>query len=137
MLREELRQIDSSSAALRKFGLMVGGVLLALGLVLMARQRPSGPWLAGGGGALVLLGLLAPGCLRPLQRPWMMLAVLLGAVVSPVVLGIIYYGVFTPIGLLARLRGRDFLQRRRLPDAPSYWMPREAPPGGSRYERQG
>ena len=137
MLREELRQIDSSRPALRQFGYLVGGVLLVLGLVLFARGRPSWAGFTTAGGLLVLAAGLAPGCLRPLQRPWMMLAVLMGAVVSPLVLALIYYGVFTPIGLLARLRGRDFLEGHPDPAVDTYWKPRPPAPGGTRYERQG
>ncbi len=137
MLRDELRQIDSSPPALRRFGWMVGAVLLGLGVFLGMRGRPAGPWLSGAGGVLMLAGWLAPGWLRPLQRPWMMLAVLLGAVVSPLVLGLIYYGVFTPVGLLARLRGRDFLQGRPDPGAATYWKDRTGAAERPRYERQG
>lgn len=116
---------------------MVGGVLLLLGGFLLLRGRPAGPWLSGIGGVLMAAAWLVPSWLRPLQRPWMMLAVLLGAVVSPLVLGMIYFGVFTPVGLLARWRGRDFLQGRPDPGLDTYWKDRSGSSADARYERQG
>lgn len=66
--------------------------------------------------------------LTPLNRAWMKLGELLGRVVSPVVLGLIFYGVFTPFGLVMRLCGRDAMCRRFDPAARSYWTRRD-PPG--------
>jgi hypothetical protein len=54
--------------------------------------------------------------------------VLLGALVSPLALGVLYYGVLTPLGVLMRLAGKDPLRLRREPGAASYWLPRQ-PPG--------
>ncbi len=53
---------------------------------------------------------------------------LLHRVVSPLVLGILYFGMFTPIAFAMRLRGRDAMRRRTDPQAASYWIRRE-PPG--------
>lgn len=64
----------------------------------------------------------------PLNRAWMKLGELLGRVVSPVVLGVIYFGVFTPAALVMRLIGRDTMARAFDPAAPTYWVDR-TPPG--------
>jgi hypothetical protein len=58
------------------------------------------------------------------------LAYLLNKVVSPVVLGAIYYAAVTPLGVGRRLLGKDPMQRRFAPHAASYWIPRQ-PPGPS------
>jgi hypothetical protein len=66
--------------------------------------------------------------LTPLNRAWMKLGELLGRVVSPIVLGLVFYGVFTPVALVMRLAGRDAMHRRWDRDAPTYWVDRD-PPG--------
>jgi hypothetical protein len=64
----------------------------------------------------------------PLNRAWMKLGELMGRVVSPVVLGVIFFGVFTPVGLAMRLFGRDAMARQFDRRLNSYWVNRE-PPG--------
>jgi hypothetical protein len=66
--------------------------------------------------------------LTPLNRGWMKFGELMGQVVSPVVLGVIFFAVFTPIGVVMRAFGRDAMCRRFQPGQPSYWVKR-APPG--------
>jgi hypothetical protein len=86
------------------------------------------PWWLG---AAVLLGsvaLLRPSLLAPFNRLWTKFGLLLFAVVSPVVLAIVYYGCVTPIGWVVRLTGKDLLRLRYEPNAQSYWITRE-PPG--------
>jgi hypothetical protein len=58
--------------------------------------------------------------LTPLNKAWFMLGLALGKVVSPIVLGIIFFGLITPIALIARLMGRDELKLRR-PKKSTYW----------------
>jgi hypothetical protein len=84
-------------------------------------------WLALSGltGAVTLL---APDWLTPLNRAWMKLAQILNMIVSPIVLGVIFFVVMLPFGLVMRIKGRDPLRRRYEAAAPSYWIPRD-PPG--------
>lgn len=113
-----------SPTDLRRFGLTVALPLLLLALWGMWRQHPVLPWLLGGL-ALTLgaLAVLSPDGLRPVHRVWMRGADLLAWVNTRLVLGLVYFLVMTPIGLLMRLAGRDPLDRR-LGDRPSYWMAR-------------
>ena len=59
--------------------------------------------------------------LSPLNKAWFMLGLALGKVVSPIVLGIIFFGLLTPISLIAKLMGRDELKLKR-PNTTSYWV---------------
>jgi hypothetical protein len=76
-----------------------------------------------------LICIVAPKLLTPFNKAWMKLGELMGKIVSPVILGIIFFVLLTPIGFLARLFGRDEL-RLKLTKANSYWIDR-APPGPS------
>jgi hypothetical protein len=115
---------DPSNGELRRFGLLVGGVFLGLGLWWMFRHRYPvvAPWFAGGGGLLVLLGLVAPRALLFPHRFWMALAELMGSVMTRVILALIFFGVVTPIGLVKRLLGHDLLDRVRR-ERSSHWVP--------------
>ena len=78
--------------------------------------------------AFALLGFVAPRVLRPLNWLWFQLGQLLGKVVSPVVLGAIFFLILTPVSLGSRLFGRDELRLKRKASQTSYWLDR-APPG--------
>jgi hypothetical protein len=114
-----------SSAEGRKFGLLVGGAFLVLGLVLRWRGHVTAAAVAGGlGAALVLGGLVLPTRLGLVHRGWMGLAHLISRVTNPVFMGVVFFLVFTPAGLLARLFGHRPLSRS--PAAASYWHSRAA-----------
>jgi hypothetical protein len=85
-------------------------------------------WALAVAAAFLAFALLWPAALRPLNRAWLKLGLLLSKVVSPVVLMILFYATVTPIGLLMRWAGKDSLRLRRDAAAASYWVPRE-PPG--------
>ena len=85
------------------------------------------------GGAL---GWLAPRAMRPVYVAWMVAAFPVGWVVSQALLALVYYGLFTPLGLVFRLLKRDVLGRRFDRGAPSYWTPRPPPRNLERYFRQ-
>ena len=73
--------------------------------------------------AFLFLGLLNSKILSPLNLLWMKFGVLLGKVISPMVLGLIYFFVITPIGLLMRLIGKDLL-KKNFSNNKSYWIKR-------------
>jgi hypothetical protein len=114
----------SSFRAEREFGLVVGGVFVLL----------SGWWLYRGkfitaiyvtlplGMLLILLGLLWPRALVLPNRAWMLLAEGLSFVTTRIILGLVFFLVITPIGVLKRLSGWDPLSRRS-PRSASYWKP--------------
>jgi hypothetical protein len=95
----------------RKFGLLVGGAFLLLAMFLWWRGKTGfAPWLGGLGGLLAVAGLLIPGHLGPIYRAWMGLALALSKVTTPIFMGIVFYLVITPIGVLMRLVGRQPLK---------------------------
>jgi predicted membrane metal-binding protein len=121
----------------RSFGLLFTVVSGLLGAwMLWKDNRFAG--VAFGIAALFLLAALAyPRILRPLNVAWMHLGLLLNRVVSPIVMGVIYFGLVTPIATVMRLRGRDVLLRRFDPELGSYWIERDPPgPDGSSFPRQ-
>ena len=107
----------------RKFGLTVGAAFLVLAAISRWRGHSVTPLvLAGLGSLLVLSGVALPGRLGPVYRAWMRLALLLSRVTTPIFMGLIYFVVLTPTGLLIRLLGRNPLRARKV--AGSYWVTR-------------
>lgn len=137
MIQNEIEQLSVSPRNLRKFGLVVGGVFLLLGGWFLFRAKPWWPYLLTPGALLVLGGLIAPKSLKHVYIAWMSLGFILGLVVSNIILTIFYYVVLTPVGLVARLCGQDFLSLKRNPAATTYWVMKPAGPRAPQeYEQQ-
>ncbi len=138
MLLKDIKDLKTGTRELRNFGLLVGGVFAALGLLALWRGKPVYPWLLTPGLALVVLGAVLPRTLKYVYIAWMTLALILGFIVSHVILTVFFFLVITPIGLVARLAGKDFLRLKLDRQAKSYWIPRERKESktAADYERQ-
>lgn len=138
MILKEITELKTGQRELRKFGLLVGGVLLALGILFLARGKRHFPWFLGPGVALLFLGLVAPRWLKQVYLAWMSMAIVLGFVVSTLILTLFFFLVITPIGLVARLCGRDFLSLKLEREVKTYWLSRKRDSALSKadYERQ-
>src|SRR5688572_7556752 len=137
MLREDIKGLQKAAPRdLRKFGLMVGGVFLGLGLFFYFRHKSWWPWFVWPGAPLVVLGAILPRSLKWVYVAWMTLAMLMGAVVSTILLVLLFYFVVTPIGLLARLVGKDFLSRKLDSSAASYWILRDVSKPKAKHEHE-
>jgi hypothetical protein len=117
----------------RRFGLTVGAAFLVLAAIAWWRGRMPGLIAFGSlGGLLVLAGLAIPGKLGPIYRSWMGLAALLSKVTTPIFMGIVYFLMLTPLGVVLRLLGRHPLGRPNSTN--SVWVSRE--PGQRRSDLQ-
>jgi hypothetical protein len=125
-----LRQADSGS---RSFGWTFTTVFTLLGAYSLWLDGALYAWLFGLAGATAAVTMARAEWLAPFNRLWMKLGELLHGVVSPIVFGVIFYGLFTPVGMVMRRFGRDAMKRRYEPEAPTYWLEREppGPPAGS------
>jgi hypothetical protein len=137
MLIEDIKNIRSARKDLRNFGLTVGIALAGLAALLWWWNKPAWVYFGAVGVALVLCGLVLPSVLRPLQRAWMTLAVVLGWVMTRVLLSLMFFLVFTTVGLIARALGKQFLALKWKRPVDSYWNYREPQPHDkSRMEMQ-
>jgi hypothetical protein len=91
-------------------------------------KEPPRWWALAISAAFALIAALRPALLAALNRWWTKLGLVLAAIVSPIALGILFFGIVSPLGALSRLMGKDPLHLKRDASAPSYWIPRE-PPG--------
>jgi hypothetical protein len=121
---------ELDAEGLRKFGLTTGGILAALfGLLLpwlFGAGWPLWPWLLGG--ALVAWALVAPATLRVVYVNWMRFGLLMSKVTTPLILGLVFYLVIMPVGVVRHLLGHDSMARQLDENLDSYRIPSEAPP---------
>jgi Saxitoxin biosynthesis operon protein SxtJ len=97
----------------RSFGLLVGGIFALIGFWPLIRHGESiRVWAVILGSLLMVLGLLVPGHLAPIYKVWMAIGHVLGWINTRIILGIIYYGLFTPMGLVMRLWRQDSMRRQ-------------------------
>jgi hypothetical protein len=136
MILDEIKNIKESPKDLRKFGLTIGIVLLIIALILIFNSKPSRFFFLSIGLIFILAGLFAPKVLRYLNRSWMTLAIVLGWIMTRVILSVLFYIVITPIGLIARISGKKFLDLKIDKTRASYWEKRNNKSIPADYERQ-
>ena len=118
----------------RKFGLTVGIAFLVLsGIVVWRGHLQVATVLGGLGGALALAGVVVPQHLGPVYRAWMALAHALSKVTTPIFMGLVYFVVITPAGLLRRTLSRNPMVAMSRDG--SVWVPRDPEKVGD-MERQ-
>ena len=122
------RRQDVQGSSDRSFGLVFAGAFAAIGLLPLIVGGAIRLWALLVGAIFLLAALVFPAVLRPLNRLWLKFGLLLHKIVSPVVLGIMFFLVITPIGLFLRARGKDPLRLKPNPQSSSYWIER-VPPG--------
>jgi len=102
-----------ASRRLREFGLLTGVVLaLLFGGLLPCLQNaalPTWPWVTGG--VIGVVGLLRPRLLAPVYAGWMKLGHVLGKINSTLILGVLFFLVFLPLGVVMRLLGKEPMAR--------------------------
>jgi hypothetical protein len=129
---------NPSPADLRTFGRLLPLFVALAGAVVALRTgsttAAAGVWLAGGGLSLVYAAVAASR--RPVFLAWTRATYPIGWTVSRLVMGVVFYLVVTPVGLLVRRFGRDPLARTFDGAAASYWVEREGEAEPSRYFRQ-
>ena len=117
---------SKSMPSTRSFGLLFTLVFAALAsyAYFMHWQRAVYVTAASLSIITIAVTLLAPKLLSPFNRAWFLLGEMLGKIVSPVVLGVIFFGLLTPVGLFTRLFGRDELRLKKR-ESSSHWVERE------------
>lgn len=125
MILEEIRNIKSDKKELRQFGITMGIVLALLAGLLLWRGKDYYPYLFMLSIVFLFIGLVLPVLLKPIHKIWMTLATLMGWFMTRLIIIIAFYLLVTPIGLLARLCGKTFLDTKFERNVNSYWIPRK------------
>lgn len=119
---------NEKQASDRSFGWVFTIFFALYGCLPAFRSRPVRWWALAVSGVFLLITLVRPTLLHFANRLWMRLGLLLSKVVNPLITGLLFYVVVTPMGVLLRMMGKDLLRLRWSPQAQSYWIERR-PPG--------
>ena len=129
MTSDKHRIPELDRRGLREFALVTGGVIVGLfGLLLpwlFDLGWPTWPWILAG--ILVALGFIAPMALRPVYTVWMRFGLILNRITTPIIMGLVFFLVITPTGLIRRLLSGDPMARN-FDDGESYRVPSKKAP---------
>jgi len=130
-----MKHITSAPKEVRKFGLTFS--ILSFGAAVFFFSKGSSVWIPFLGGSLFFLstGLWAYPVLKPIYVGWMSFAFALGWINTRIILGLVFLLVFTPVGLVIRMLGKDPLRLRFDRQARSYWVKRKPQRFNKRYEQ--
>jgi hypothetical protein len=111
----------------RSVGLIFAAFFMLIALLPIAYERDVNIWALILSGVFGLIVFLAPQFLTLLTKCWMGLAHILHKIVSPIVLGVLFFLVVAPVGFLMRLSGKDPLRLKLEPKVQTYWQERQSP----------
>ena len=122
---EEIKNIPYSKRDIKSFGITMGIILFIISGLLMYYNKEIYQITGIIALTFVGLGLVIPVVLKPLYFVWMTFAAILGWVMTRIILSVVFYLIITPIGLITKLLGEDFLALKR-GDSDSYWNYRDS-----------
>ena len=118
---EEIKNIKSKKSDIRKFGITIGIILMIIAGFLFWKEKESYQIFLTVGTILFVLGILVPAVLKPIYWIWMIFATILGWMMTRVILSLLFYIIITPIGLIPRFFGKQFLELKWDKSIESYW----------------
>ena len=118
---EEIKNIKSKKIDIRKFGITIGIILMIIAGFLFWKEKESYQIFLTVGTILFMLGILVPAILKPIYWIWMIFATILGWIMTRVILSLLFYIIVTPIGLIPRFFGKQFLELKWDKSKESYW----------------
>jgi len=110
----------------RSFGLLFFVVFLIVSLWPLTHEGSIRIWSVIVSAVFLILGLINSRLLTPLNVLWFKLGMILGAIISPIVMGIVFFLVVTPTGLILRIMGTDLLNKKYDKEKETYWIKRNA-----------
>ena len=122
---DQLKNISSTRKDLKNFGLTVGIVLVIISLVQWIFDKSIFPYFLSAGILLIILGALIPTVLKPLQKLWMAIAIIIGWFMNRLIMSILFYSAFTTISVGSKLFGKRFIELKPDQSQSSYWNKRE------------
>ncbi|MBS38984.1 MAG: hypothetical protein CMO26_24065 [Thiotrichales bacterium] len=125
---EEFSREKEGGSSNRTFGFVFAVVFAIIAAWPLMDGEGIRLWAATICGAFTLVAVVIPRLLAPLNRLWMAFGDVLHRITNPLVLGIMFFGVITPMALVMRVLRKDLLNLKRRPNAESYWV-EKTPPG--------
>src|SRR3984885_209826 len=116
------REVHGRGPSDRNFGFVFTAAFIFLGVWPLRHHRPIRIWWLVAAAVFLVVTLIRPSVLHPLNRIWTRPGILLGRIVSPVGTGLLFFRVFTPVALILRWSGKHILHPAQSPDAETNWV---------------
>ena len=110
----------------RSFGIVFCAFFLIVSLYPLINEEPIRYWALIVSIIFLILGILNSNILSPLNKAWFKFGLFLGKIVSPIVMGIVFFAVVTPIALILKIMGKDLLNLKKS-KINSYWIAKTGP----------
>ncbi len=124
-LIEKIKNIKSDKSEWKKFGMTMGVILTLIGLFMFWKRNDYFAYVFLLGALFFISGLFLPSLLKPVFKVWMALSVVMGYMMTRIIMVIIFYLIVTPIGFIASLTGKKFLDMKIDKSVNSYWIVKE------------
>ncbi len=122
-MKDSLRPMDHGE--LRKFGMLMAAALALLGTIVSLRGCTIWPFILPFSLSFLLLGLFKPSLLSGIYKGWMKFAEMLGRISTTVILILFFFLAVAPVGIMAKIFGKEFLSIKPEQSVKSYWKRRE------------
>lgn len=120
-MKKEQNKLPSN----RSFGILFFLVFLIIGIYPLLKDGDLRIWSLIISTIFLILGLLNSSILYPLNKIWMKFGYLLGAIIAPIVMALIFFGVVTPTGIFMKIIGKDLLNLKKKKNKKTYWIKKE------------
>ena len=124
-LIEEIKNIKSDKSEWKKFGMTLGAILTLIGLFLLWKRNDYFAYVLLPAALFFISGLFLPSLLKPVFKVWMAFSVVMGYMMTRIIMVFIFYLIVTPIGFIASLTGKKFLDMKIDKGVNSYWIAKE------------
>lgn len=119
--------IDIDRGSEKSFGIVFAVVFLLIGIYLSWNAEKIAWWAFVTSGIFIAISYIRPSLFKWPNLMWFKLGMLLGAIVAPIVMALVYITTLVPMGLYIRLSGKDLLHLKLDKSASSYWIKRDTP----------
>jgi hypothetical protein len=133
-MSETISHILTEQGSEKSFGVVFSAVFLIVALYPLINSEDLRIWALVVSAVFLLLAFLAPKILNLPNKLWFKFGILLGSIIAPIVMALVYILTVLPTGLIMRLLGKDLLKQRIDKDAKSYWIERSEPIGSMKNQ---
>ena len=134
MLSESANHIPIEKSSPKSFGVVFSMVFLIVALYPLIDSESLRTWALIVSAIFLLLAFIAPNILSFPNKLWFKFGILLGSIIAPIIMGLVYFLTVLPTGLMMRLLGKDLLKQKLDKNAKSYWIERSEPIGSMKNQ---
>jgi len=133
-MSESISHISTEQSSPKSFGIVFSIVFLIVSLYPLTNSEGVRFWALVVSVVFLLLAFLAPNKLSFPNKLWFKFGILLGSIIAPIVMALVYFLTVLPTGLIMRLLGKDILKQKFDKNAKSYWVERNEPMGSMKNQ---